>query len=226
MEWIKLILPLLGVLFGWGLAESGKIFTDKKQDRRKLKKLLFLLLEIRNYLVNEYSIDKEIDIFLNQLSKKVKEKTGQEIDDAMGQIKPLILPVISKLKNEDSNVDFLEKSIDDVISELAEVIPLFAYELNGQHRIKERLKNADQYFTEFESYISQVPFDLKGWIQPKLTSELLTTLNENIIVIAGRIDRKTKKEVKALIDKTNDTSNPRLNAFLEEYILKEMEHIN
>ena len=38
MEWIKTILPLIGVGFGWFLSERGKIFADKRHDKRKLKK--------------------------------------------------------------------------------------------------------------------------------------------------------------------------------------------
>jgi len=46
MEWIKTILPLIGVALGWLLSEGGKIFADKRQDKRKLKKTFILLIRI------------------------------------------------------------------------------------------------------------------------------------------------------------------------------------
>lgn len=55
MEWIKTILPLIGVALGWLRSERGKIFADKRQDKRKLKKLLFFLLELRYHFARELS---------------------------------------------------------------------------------------------------------------------------------------------------------------------------
>lgn len=74
MEWIKTILPLIGVALGWLLSERGKIFADKRQDKRKLKKLLFFLLELRNHFARELSNELDLDKYINILKSKMALK--------------------------------------------------------------------------------------------------------------------------------------------------------
>lgn len=153
MEWIKAILPLIGVTIGWYLSERGKIFADKRQDKRKLKKLLFFLLELRYHFAREHSNELDLDKYVNILKSKIAQKLGideNEPDFNLGlkDLKPFLEQLNSKIKTQEDKFKYLAENIDIILIELAEIFPILAYELSGKHNIKERLNNADDYFDE------------------------------------------------------------------------------
>ncbi len=114
----------------------------------------------------------------------------------------------------------IEEKIDITISELSEIYPVFAYELSGQYKIKERLEKSEQYFEQFKEFTEEIPFDIKEWVQPKLTKKLIDELDTFIIGIAKKIGRKTKNEVLEMINRPAIDDNGEMEKFINEYIEK------
>ncbi len=230
MEWIKIILPLIGVALGWLLAESGKIFTDKRQDKRKLKKLLFFLLELRHHFAKELSIEIGLDKYLETMKSKLATKLGVDKNDSEFNLgidawKPILQQLLIKTMKQNNKFEYLSENIDKIFIDLAEIFPILAYDLNGQHNIKERLNRVDNYFNEIKSMTDEIPFDLKQWINPKLTKELLKDLDESIEKIAKQIDKKTLTLSKDKILKmTFDDDDKELDIFIDEYLEKVTEN--
>lgn len=220
MEWIKIIAPLIGVVLGWGLSEKAKLWADRRNDKRKLKRLLFYILELRFHFTRELNVHKEIEIFIDSATNRLKSEFGNEVELGVNLYKPFIMEILQSNFGDDNQLDFLEENIDTVIVDLSEVFPVFAYELSGQHRIKERLNKSDNYLTELEGLAEGMPFDLKNWLQPKITKDLLKDLDENLSRIAIKIDKKTAKEVKTKIMAMDNRDNSDVEGILEEYINK------
>jgi len=231
MEWIKTILPLIGVGLGWFLSERGKIFADKRQDKRKLKKLLFFLLELRFHFARELSMELDIDKYIGVLKNKLADKFGldrndTDLDVGVNAWKPFIEQMISKTKTQDNKFEYLAENIDKILIELAEIYPILAYELSGQHNIKERLIKANDYFGEVQSTIQEIPFDIKEWINPKLTKDLLKDLDESIERIANQIDKQTLKAAQEKIEKmTFEEYDSEMETFVDEYLEKVVENL-
>ena len=231
MEWIRALLPLVGVLIGWLLSESGKIFSDKRQDKRKLKKLLFFLLELRFHFARELSFELDISKYLTIMKSKLAEKFGidkndPELNVGMDAWKPFLLEILSKTKMPDNKFEYLSDNIDKILVELAEIFPILAHELSGQHNIKERLNNANNCFNDVEIITNQIPFNLKEWINPKLTKALLENLDVSIEKIATKIDKETlivstEKVLKMHVE--DDEKD--FNLFIDEYLNKIIESI-
>jgi hypothetical protein len=228
MEWIKTILPLIGVALGWILSEGGKIFADKRQDKRKLKKLLFFLLELRFYFSKELSNEIEIDKHLVLLENKIVTKFGDPDFNLESNIwKPFIKELILKSSNQDDKFEYLADNIDKILIELAEVFPILAYELDGQHKIKDRINKVDNVLNDVKSMTDfEMPFDIKQWINPKITIELLVDLDRSIKVIAKKIDMKTwqmaKTKIKDMIFKIDVQE---FESWIDEYLDKVIENI-
>jgi hypothetical protein len=226
MEWIKIIAALIGVTLGWLLSESSKIFADKRHNKRKLKKLLFFLLELRFHFAKELSLKNDLsrymDILKTKMTKKFNiDKNDTDIDIELNMWKPIVLQAISNTKNQDEKFEHLAENIDNIIIELAEIFPILAYKLSGKHNIKERLNNVDEYFNEVESLTGEFPFDIKEWINPKFTKELLEELDKSIKKIAKKTDAKTIKSSKNIIkNMTFDDDNEEMESFIDEYLEK------
>lgn len=226
MEWIKTILPLIGVIIGWLLSESGKIFADKRQDKRRLQKLLFFLLELRYHFSKELSIEIDLDYYISTLKHKMVNKLGLEIgipelSIGLDTWKPIIEQTIRRTNSKENSIDFLIENIDKILIELAEVFPILAYELSGRHNIKDRLKRLDNYFDEINSLTNELPFDIKKWINPKLTKELLDDIDKSIAYVASKIGNKTyKMSIEKIEDMSVESNNTEIELLIDEYLDK------
>lgn len=229
MEWIKTILPLIGVALGWFLSERGKIFADKRQDKRKLKKLLFFLLDLRYHFARELANELDLDKYISVVKSKMALKLGVDENDpelnlGLTAWKPILEQLISKTKTQEDKFEYFAENIDKILLELAEIFPILAYELSGRHNIKERLKNADDYFGQFQSMSDEIPFDIKQWVNPMLTKDLLQELDESIEKISRQIDSKTLIDSKDKITKmTFENDEKEMNDIIDDYLEKVIE---
>lgn len=124
-----------------------------------------------------------------------------------------------KTKAQDNQFEYLAENIDKILIEFAEIDPILAYELSGQHNIKARLNKANDYFSEVQSTVEEIPFDIKEWINPKLTKELLEDLDESIEKIAGQIDKQTLKNSNEKIENTTfEDDEKEMETFIDEYL--------
>lgn len=219
------IVTLIAVLIGWGLSEASKFFTEKKQDKKKLKKVLFYLLELRFHFAKELSFEAFFDNYITQIKIKIANKTQlseEEIEKDTQIWAPIVKEIISKNLRSNNRLEFLENNIDDVINDLAEVFPIFAYELTGQHNIRNRLGQLENYFNEIQTYQSEHIFDIQKWLQPQLTYDLLKNIDRSIKKISSKIDSKTKKKAKKKISNMtfDKVDLKELDIFLDEIISK------
>ncbi len=221
MEIVKIVSPLIGVLLGFGLAQFGEFFKERKAKKKTLKKLLFNLLELNNVLDQELDFENSISDFMNKFLERFPEEDQRQSKSEL----PLVIDYLStNLKDhfiENEKVSYLEENIDSIIHDLSEIYPLFAYELNGQYKVKEHLRKTEDYFDKVTQITEEeFPVDIKNWMTPKITSKLIKRLQDYILEISKSIGRGTYKEVKNnILDKSN-SDNPELDKFLNEYFDK------
>lgn len=218
MNWIDKLLPVLTLLLGWGLSQFGKFWADKKDDTKKLKKLLFNLLELRWLLKRELDLNKEFGIYIEQLTARLTEEFGAEAAQGAEVFKPMITEILKDKIVEPERIKEIETNIDSTINELAEIFPVFAYELSGQYKIKDRLEKAESYFNEVSDLLEDMPKELTDWIQPRISDDLLTSLENYILELAEKINRKTKNEVSGKLSTKADEDTKDMNEFIDEYI--------
>ena len=217
MTWIDKLLPVLTLLLGWGLSQFGKFWADKKDDTKKLKKLLYNLLELRWLLKKEFDLNKEIGKYIELLSARLTEEFGAEAAQGAEVFKPMFTDVLKDKVVDLERIKEIETNIDSTIDELAEIFPVFAYELSGQYKIKDRLEKAESYFNEVSDLLEEMPKELTDWIQPRISDDLLTSLEKYIIEIAEKINRKTKNEVSRKLSTKAEEDTKNMNEFIDEY---------
>lgn len=220
MEWIKIIAPLIGVVLGFGLSERAKFWSDNRQDKRKLKRLLFYLLELRFLFTRELNAQIEIKKFYKRVEERLKLDCGEATKSEIEIAKPFVEQIIKNHLGDNNRIEFLEENIDSVINDLAEVFPILAYELSGQHNIKKRLSVIDNYLSEVKHHIGEIPLDLKEWIEPKLANNLISDLDETIKKISNKIDKKTWQKSEEKITNMNKFDSGDMDNFLNEFIEK------
>ncbi|HED38741.1 MAG TPA: hypothetical protein ENI76_10945 [Ignavibacteria bacterium] len=222
MNWIDKLFPVITLILGWGISEFGKFSTERKNNRKKFKKLLFNLLELRWLLKREMELNNDITIYIERLKQKLSAEFGENAfeDAEMNMIKPMITEILKNKIVQPNKIKEIETNIDFTISELAEIYPIFAYELSGRYKIKERLENAENYFNEISEFIQEMPKEITEWIQPKLSNELFNEFDKYIIEIAKKISRKTKRNIEEKLSFNNENDTDEMDEFIDEYIEK------
>jgi hypothetical protein len=224
MNWIDKILPVITLIFGFGLSEFGKYFSDRKNERKKLKKLLFNLLELRWLLKQEIDLNKSITEYIERIKKRLTEEFGGEVAEGAEYFKPIITEILKKSLVKPEKIVEIESNIDTTIIELSEIYPIFAYELTGKFKIKEKLDNAERYFETISNKVEEFgefPSQIKNWIEPKISTELISEFDEYVKAIAKKIGRKTNKDVSEKLEPENkENTTSELDEFIEEYIIE------
>lgn len=235
MKSLVLILPLAGVVIGWLLSLGTKLFEFNIQDKRKLNKLLFYLLELRFHFqqayLNRIEPDRIFDLFIKKiiLRYNLQQEEESEIRTNLEPMRQQIEDGINEAIPSHGVPDYLMENIDEILIDLAEAFPILAYELSGQHNIKERLSDIDEYLDKTRIYTPDNPIDLKSLINPKVINSLIEELDESILHVSKKISRKTYKRSKEKLSflmetNANALESEEVNEFIEEYIV-EMEKI-
>jgi hypothetical protein len=218
MTWIDKILPVITLIIGFGLAEFGKYSADRKNDRKKLKRLLFNLLELRWLLRQEIVLNSTISKYIERFNIKINDEFGSNSVESTNYIKPVITKILKDLIVQPEKINEIEQNIDATIIELSELYPIFAYKLSGRYKIKEKLENAEKYFQAVSNQFEEFPTEIKNWIQPKISNTLISDLDDYIIVIAKKIDRKTIKNVSEILSPVNENDTSDIDEIMKEYI--------
>jgi hypothetical protein len=233
MEEIKVFLPLIGVVIGFLLSEGGKIFSSKRQDKRKLKKLLYYMLELRYHFAWEIFFEAEIDKYWIVLKYKIAQRSGvaqndPEFTEVITSYKPTFVGLISKMNKHDDKINSLSQNIDEVVTELAEIFPVMAYEISGEYNIKQRLEMAQEYLNELQRVTDErLDFHFEDYFNSKVTSKLVANLDDYIHQISKMIDRKTARSSKDKISNTIFEANAtEVEKLIDEYLDKVISQIS
>jgi len=65
-----MLYSLLGVMVGWFLAEISYILRLRKEDKKKLKKALFNLMDVYFYLTKPRNVNLAIDGLFERVKKR------------------------------------------------------------------------------------------------------------------------------------------------------------
>ena len=226
-EILKYSLPLLGVVIGWFLSQLGEQFKVLREDKRRIKKTIFYLLEVRHHLAILIDVDKSLRKYISILRKKFPRMFPITVsDDEIVSIISIFLngvlqgrPLITEddLKNLNSNYT---KSIES----LSEIDPILAFRLYGRQNVQPMLKDFAQRMKGSVSQLNNNPNDAAEVdkvfekISPSVLNELLGDLNEIILSLAKKIDRKTYKESKHRLAFTKETFTKDQELFLEKIV--------
>lgn len=224
MEWFNKLLPIGTLIFGWGLAQFGKYYADKKEDKKKLRKLLFNLLELRHLIKKGITFESSFEDFLEACKNMDFTDLGidlrKEIENLDSPFKAQLFILLKDNALDSERIAYLESNIDTIIDELAEIYPIFAYELSGKYKIRERIKKANSYFDSLTSLAGEAPFDIKEWITPNLATRVLNDLDDSLKRISKTISKKVHSYINRELDEEEGFNVEEMEELLREYFTK------
>ena len=227
----KIILPiittLIGIILGFILNELSYIYRIHREDKRKLKKVLFNLLDFY-YLLNHLNVDDYIEILLKKIKEKfLKYNPEQNLEDAKPIFKSFLLDSIKSVdlpKFKELQVSYVES-----INEIAQVDPVLAYSLSGRTDLYNFISiHIDEYFNNAEIFINSKDSNydrLVTYFKPKQKKDLfkdaIKTVSNDINNVSKKIGLSIKKDsqriLKKLDKKISDEILKKIDDYLDEF---------
>lgn len=203
----NIIIPIITLLIGWMISEVSKRSDYKRQDKKKLKRLLYKLLDFRNNLTRLFNMDRRIQTLNKLYFERVEEIFGENVDiNSRILLKEIMKSTIKEtgIFNEE-NIFSSKENIEKTIDELSEINPFLAYGLNLHDNIKASLEYHNAYFEKIENMNNEeIPLEIKEKLSPHIEAEILKELDIGLVEVALMISKKAKKEVEEVIDFQND----------------------
>ena len=192
IEILKYIGPFIGVLIGWFLSRKSEKDKIKYDEQKRVKRILFILLEIRNELLQSKKMDKYLRIYIDKVKVKFNISESENIDSS--ELKLFLKGLITKVNGENNHFN-LNNQFNECVDNLSEIDPFLAYRINGKQNIRsfiENWENETKKVLESEN-INEVE-NMVSHFRPKLVDEIQNDLSEIINEVTELTNDKNLKE--------------------------------
>ena len=223
---LKYSFPLLGVFVGWLLTQLGERFKVVREDKRRIKKTIYYLLEVRHHL-GFFAGDEQGISYVAVLRNKFSAFFPKDLTDEIVAALSLFLKNVLKENPLITEDDLRNLSINYArsIESLSEIDPILAFRLHGRQNIQLVLKNLAERMKVSVAQLTNNPNDVNEVdnaiekIGPNVINELLDDLDEIILSLAKKIDRKTYHDAKRRLGVTMSMEQQKqLEKFIEKML--------
>jgi hypothetical protein len=214
------LLPFFTLFLGWLLSQYSIEKKDRSIETRKINKLLFSLINLRQILYK----DSKIEIVFKQIAEIIKKGhpslKQKDIESFVEGIKPRIGEYIKNQFLNKQQIEDLENNIDKLILDISEVDPFFATVLSQKQNIKEKLSELKNYLIMLENKKNGLNYnDLTTYnIKPIIKEDFLKNVDDNILLISHKSDNKTRKEIYKLIKSPFIIDEKEISDYISELI--------
>jgi len=196
---LEFITSPINTFFNWGLSKLNRNAEHKHEERTKLKRLLYCLLELRNWLQKEVFLDEQIGQFMTLYEREIAlEWPGGDV--LLRSKRPLIIKLIKKAIFSVDKYTATSSKIQNTLAELSEINPLFAHELSDIYNITEKLDMLKTYMdaamAELEDPLEEGSFIMEDVLRPQLVNDVFVQIQVHTQEVAKMIDHKIYEEVK------------------------------
>ncbi|WP_321375626.1 hypothetical protein [uncultured Draconibacterium sp.] len=221
---LGLIVSIVGIVIGWMLNQFSQWFRARKEDKKKLKEILYHLLELYN-LFHRSDVNKFIGIVKEVvLSKIPKSQQSDELmklmDKVYGNIaEQFVKPeILHKLKIQLENYE-------NSIKSLASVDPVLAYYISSKNNINQTFSELESVYDRLENEYDQHRQDIAtgkemafNVLKPSLHEENLKEIEKQITKIAWKVNPVVWLKSKKVISRVMHRRNRNLKVELEKYM--------
>ena len=197
MDW-KYLLPsiliLVGVFAGWLLNELSYYFRCRRQDKRKLKEVLFNLLDIW-HLMKANNPDLAVQITIDKLTGRFPDAFRNK--EALLFLKPFYHDFADGLMQQivSKEISGIKERYEISVNSLAKIDPLLAHRLSGKLSVHDYIKISNERIENFKRVISNFGTSddlnalesLKQMVRPMIMDDVTKTMEDNIKEVSCKI---------------------------------------
>jgi len=221
------VLPILGLVIGWGLTQLTNYFNSNQSEKNILRETLYFLLE----LYAQIDATKMPQIRAESYTRIMKEKRPESVPD---ELYPQMVKYFTDLYTANDYPEIIDKldklnaKYDDCLTKLSAVAPIIAYQLRGKNTIIADLTKWRSSATQTiqndpvmnDPKVQQLSESLFPEVETVRINSALAELKDFIFSIAKKTDRKTYKEVmQQPLFYPDDEKRKLIDANVEDYVV-------
>jgi len=192
LPYFNLLVGVFGVVVGWLLYEISFWWRTRHEDKKKLKEILYNLLEVFNITYKLNNMEPAIKAIIREITQKLPQDCQAEEAKKMLQgplINVLNEKVFPFLYND---FDKAIKKYDESIKSLANIDPILAYQLSGKSSLTESFNLIKDFINNiFKNYpienIKEFEKEASKTFHPLIFKKLLDDLEGDIKIISKKI---------------------------------------
>ena len=204
-EIIITIIPLVGVLIGWGCTEFSRRITNAEEKKETINRVVALLLELYFQMKGVMVIRKQVEKCISKIVNLFEKEDINFFDskEIKTQIRNLVSPLISKMSLQDMKK--LGKDYEDALNELSSYDPVTAYRLKGGCDVPSIIDTVDDYYKNILGafQIEEEWNDIKEFVENPIYLQLEQNnmlLREDILTLSHKTERNIYQDVKKELD--------------------------
>jgi hypothetical protein len=215
IEIVKYIGPIIGVFIGWLLARKNETDKIRYNEKKQVKRSLYVLLEIRNQLAVSKRLDRYMTVLIEEINKKLKRYTDEKVNPQ--QYSQLLQAILPSLIGENFQKD-LKDQFSKCIDSLSEIDPVLAYRLNGKQNIQDYISKWEDESTKLFNLESIEDIQsVMDHYKPKLIDEIKGDLESIIQDVAALIGSHEVNSVNNLLQEPEEQE---IQEDVQEYLDK------
>jgi hypothetical protein len=178
------------ILLGWLLSEFSSLFRSWRESRKRLKVVLFYLMELHHNF-GIFNFEGFYDVFIDNIRQKFKIVLNEQDEKTVREfITPIILGFIKRLLGDE--LSKIKSNYQSSVEELATISPFQAFYLSGKHRIFDIFDAIDALFIEAKNlpendHKDEVMKNIKKYMESKTFADTEKELENAIRGVALRI---------------------------------------
>ncbi|KAB2923282.1 MAG: hypothetical protein F9K30_11075 [Dechloromonas sp.] len=210
---IAAMLAVVGTFVAAALSSAGYLYRVKIEQKKSLRKVLYLLLEIRHAVIARlFDPDAATEEYLDEMTKRLIDRgikpDNNEIPIAYRNlISTHFNSMISSLRTELD--ERLLTPFEEALLDMATVAPALAFQLRGREKLESVIGHTKQYVSQLSGELKvniPEPFlkpmlDASSGLKDEVLDDIYKTLNQDVMLLAKACGRRDSRACKKIIEK-------------------------
>jgi hypothetical protein len=218
MIYLPIITAIISGLLVWALGRWNASKDEHKQEKKRLNRLLYNMLELKHWVDKEVSAEPFITCYMEKMTVAIQIAVPDKSQAELAEMSAIISSGIKRVIFKQPQLSRLEQNITEIVRDYSEIDPFFAFDLTGKYQLTENLELMKEYLTGVVPGDVDMPDAtafMNQLLRPTMLADLQRDLIKHLPQIAGMISDNTL----AMVNKNHLSSKAEIDeAELEKYV--------
>lgn len=210
---ITSMLAVVGIFIAAALSSAGYLYRVQIEQKKSLRKVLYLLLEIRHAVIARlFDPDAATEEYLAEMTKRLAirgiKTENNEFPIAYREListhfKNIILSLRSELDER------LLTPFEEALFEMSAVAPALAFQLRGREKLESVVGHTKQYISQLSGKLEvdvpepllKIMLEASSGLKEEVLEDIYETLNKDVMLLAKACGWRDSRACKKIIEK-------------------------
>ncbi|PWK68281.1 hypothetical protein LX99_04805 [Mucilaginibacter oryzae] len=222
MVYLPIITAIISGLLVWALGRWNASKDEHKQEKKRLNRLLYNMLELKHWVDKELSAEPFIAGYMEKMMATILVAAPDKSQAELAEMTAIISAGIKRVILKQPQLPRLEQHIAEIVRDYSEIDPFFAYDLTGKYQLTENLELMKEYLTGVVPQDVDMP-EATAFMNQLMCPTMLADLQRDLIVHLPQIAGMINDRALSIVNENHLSSKAEIDeAGLENYIQETM----